>query len=214
MIRMLTGFWLLFTLLQWPLCGLAETTVYKSTSESGAVVFSDEPRPGATPIQVKEPAVYSAPALPPGAAQRAVKEGEGGYRALELVQPRPESTIWNNQGDLRVRYAVDPELQTDRGDRLVVMLDGEPQQPVATTEYDFKNLDRGAHEIRAQIVDARGQVLIESDPATLYLQQQSVNYPARGDGRQPRPPGVVPPSRPPSPAPSGSSGTGGAVSGF
>ncbi|MGD2074950.1 MAG: hypothetical protein PVI91_00515 [Gammaproteobacteria bacterium] len=201
----LTWLWLLPALLQWPPAGLAETTVYRSTSESGAVVFSDEPQPGATPIEVEDPPTYSAPALPRRATERADEQAEGAYRALELVQPQPEATVWDNQGNLQVRYAVDPRLRSGRGHRLVVLLDGEPQPPVAASEYQFENLDRGAHEVQARIVDARGGVLIESEPATLYLQRQSVNYPARG--RQPRPPGVVPPTRPPSPAPGTSSGS-------
>jgi hypothetical protein len=199
---------LLLVVLQWIPTGVAETRVYRSTGDSGSVEFSDEPSPGATPITVPAPATYKAPALPKPTAAQASRSAKGGvYRSLQMIEPQPGATVWNNQGNLQVRFALDPELRTDEGHRLVVVLDGQPQQPVAGNGYELHDLERGAHDVRGRVVDRGGRVLIESAASTLYLQQQSVNYPAR-QANQPSPPPTAPP-RTPAPPPSGSGARGG-----
>lgn len=200
---------LLLVVAQWVPTGFAETRVYRSTGDSGSVEFSDEPSPGATPITVPAPATYTAPALPkPRASQPSGSGKDGVYRSLQMVEPQPGATVWNNQGTLAVRFALEPELRTDEGDRLVVVVDGQPQQPVAGNGDELHDLDRGAHDIRGRVVDRGGRVLIESAASTVYLQQQSVNYPARQTNPAPPPPTAAPPQTP-APQPGGSGARGG-----
>ena len=165
-------------LLQFPMPGVAETTVYRWFNESGGVVFGDSPRPGAAEIRIPDPPVYTPPSLPTGTTDPS-PESTPAYQCLTLAEPQPQSTIWSNQGDFQIRYALTPRLRTDLDHRLVISLDGKARPPIAGNRFHVENIDRGAHQLRGKVVNAAGDVLIESDAATIYLQQQSTHYPAR-----------------------------------
>jgi hypothetical protein len=166
-------------LLQFSVPGMAETTVYQWLDESGNAVFSDSPRPGAREISIAEPPTYAPPQLPADNVRPVPDTGGFTYQRLELVEPQPRDTVWNNRGDLQIRYEASPPLRTELGHRLVISLDGKARPPIAGSRYHFENLDRGAHQFSGKVINAAGEVLIESDPATIYLQQQSIHYPAR-----------------------------------
>lgn len=166
-------------LLQFSIPGMAETTVYQWLDESGNAVFSDAPRPGAREISIVEPPTYAPPPQLPAGKVRPVPDTGAIYQRLVLVEPQPRDTVWNNRGDLQIRYEASPTLRTEQGHRLVVSLDGKARPPIAGSRYHFENLNRGAHQLSGKVINAAGEVLIESDPATIYLQQQSVHYPAR-----------------------------------
>ena len=82
-------------------------------------------------------------------------------------------------GNFQVHYEVEPALRTKEGHRLVIILDSKARPAIAGTRYYFENINRGVHQLKSRVIDAKGSVLVESEPATIYLQQQSLNYPAR-----------------------------------
>ena len=173
--------WLLLLLLQLPVSGITETTIYQWRDASGNEVFSDLPRSGAEKITIPDPSTYT-PIVPPVVTARQPaqeKQTAPLYQTLTLVEPQPESTIWSNPGNFQVHYEVKPALRTKEGDRLVIMLDDEARPAIAGTRYYFENINRGAHTLKGRIINADGNVLVESESATIYLQQQSLNYPAR-----------------------------------
>lgn len=161
---------------------LSAGVVYKYIDKQGNTVYTDQPRPGAQRVDLPEPSTYSPPKLPPRVTATA-KAGKGRagavYSGLTLTSPEPDASIWDNTGELLVIYTLEPALQTKRGHRMVVSVDGEALAPVNGTRVELKNVDRGTHQLQARIIDADGEVLIESQTATVNLHRQSVNFPTR-----------------------------------
>lgn len=155
------------------------TEVYRWVDADGQAHYSDQWRPGAEKIRIQESAVFSAPkagavagkaAAPASSAQR--------YQALEITSPAQEEVLWNIEGQLRVSVQVSPSLQP--GHSLRLLLDGAAQEmPAGTTVIQLKDVFRGVHTLAAAVVDAKGTVLIESQPTTFVVRQTSLANPSR-----------------------------------
>ena len=156
--------------------------VYKYIDKQGNTVYTDQPRQGAQRVDLPEPSTYSPPKLPPRVTTTA-KPGKDSvapvYSLLTLTSPEPDASIWDNTGDLLVVYTLEPALKTKIGHRMVVLVNGEALAPVNGTRVELKNVDRGTHQLQARIIDADGEVLIESQTAAVTLHRQSVNFPTR-----------------------------------
>jgi len=102
-------------------------------------------------------------------------------RAIAITQPRDQSTVFDNSGDVEVRLSIAPAPGTAADEHIELLLDGQPQPPQPPQEqgYVLHHVDRGAHRLQARIVDDRGRTLIESSPVTFYLWQASRNFPSR-----------------------------------
>ncbi len=87
---------------------------------------------------------------------------------------------------MQVSIRSDPDLAD--GDRMVLYLDGQVVDgPGSAFEYTLSNLDRGAHQLAARIVDSRGREKIRSKDVTFYIKQVA-NVPPRAVGPNLRPP--------------------------
>lgn len=155
--------------------------VYRWVDASGEAHYSDQWRPGAEKVRIEESAVYSAGrradrAGPDGAGAKPAQAGA--YQALEIASPAQEEVLWNIAGQLRVSVQVTPALQPGHGLRL--FLDGAPQEvPPGSTSVELKDVFRGVHTLKAEVVDAAGKVLIASPPTTFAVRQTSIANPQR-----------------------------------
>lgn len=159
----------------------AATEVYRWVDADGQVHYSDQWRPGAEKIRLQETAVFSAPkvaATAPAAKAAAGAPPAGRYGSLEIASPAQEEVLWNIEGQLRVSVRVNPGLQPGHGLRLY--LDGAAQDlPPGSTEIQLKDVFRGVHTLKAQVVNEAGTVLIESQPTTFSVRQTSIANPSR-----------------------------------
>lgn len=101
----------------------------------------------------------------PGLAQ-----APGSYN-VAIVQPANEATVHDNQGNVAVQVAVSPSLAP--GNRIVLVLDGRPVAQQVGTTFALSGVERGAHTLQAQVVDANGATLAASPPVTFYMRQAS-----------------------------------------
>lgn len=155
-------------------------TVYRWVDENGTIHYSDTPHTDAETIKLKEPNTYDAPAnLPKIEPRQESPAQEAQYQSLTLTQPEPESTIWNNQGEFTASIRLEPALDTAAGHTIQFKLDGDVVATTQSRQWHFSGVNRGAHTVQAVVVDDRGKALIQSEPVTLYLHQQSINLPAR-----------------------------------
>ncbi|MFZ5466077.1 MAG: DUF4124 domain-containing protein [Pseudomonadota bacterium] len=166
--------------------------VYRYVDEKGGVVFTDKPQKGAEKVVI-EPApatsvvVPGLPAAVPAtpAAQAVTKPGSepfAGYEALRITQPSPGEPLLSTVGDVDVSINLHPALRADLGHGLTVLLDGVPVvQNTARMNLALSNIERGEHVLEAFVLDAAGQVLIQSAPVRFTLQRPSLLQP----GRQP-----------------------------
>lgn len=159
----------------------ATAEVYRWVDEDGVIHYSDTPHPGAEEIVLPDAPSATPPARPFGAAQRTLptngdEPSPAGfdYQSLSVVQPAPEETLWNIEGQLTVRVNLQPALRP--GDRVRVYFDGEPRD-VPDLQFELQEVYRGTHNLQVEIVDEAGQLMIRSEPVRFHVQQTSIVNP-------------------------------------
>lgn len=163
--------WVLLTLL----AGQAGAEIYSEVDASGNRVFTDRPSAGsAQAVQVK-PAnvlpltvpVVHAPPTHTVTLKRVV------YTTLHIDSPVPETTV-RGAGDVTVSLSSVPELSPGHAYR--VLIDGTPASaPSSATSVELSNLDRGEHQLSAEIIDADGSPLIQSERQPLFVHRMSLS---------------------------------------
>lgn len=93
--------------------------------------------------------------------------------ALRIAEPGPEETVHDNAGNLTVRVAIEDRATLPEALRIRVLLDGEVAAEGSGKEFRLRQVDRGSHELQAQIVDASGNVIERSEPVRFHLWQAS-----------------------------------------
>jgi hypothetical protein len=165
----------LIACLAWSLAVAAPT--YEWVDEHGHPVYSDRPVPGARTVPIRSPVGAGQPAGAAGAATEGVLTAEGaapGYRLLRVVNPVDEETIHDDTGTVGVVLELEPPPRAEAGIRIRVYLDAELlPETYTSTSLTLSGIPRGAHTLRADLVDDRGRVLVSSAPITFYLWQAS-----------------------------------------
>ncbi|MTI62601.1 MAG: DUF4124 domain-containing protein [Methylophaga sp.] len=159
--------------------------IYRWVDESGNVVFSDEPQPGAETVDLPPATTYT-PAedeavtddilkLSPDDDEQATQETQAPDYQIRIVAPGNDESIWVNNGDVTVSMIVEPALDTERGDKVLLHLDGEPvAEPRASTTFQLNNLSRGTHNLNAMVVDSNGMTLTSTGSVTFHLHRASI----------------------------------------
>lgn len=162
---------------------LATSTVlaqaYRWVDEEGVVHFSDRPMPGAEQIELPKDTrtaaqrrAAAATTVPAQAAGDQLAEAPAfKYESLAVASPEPEQTLWNIEGVLDVSLALNPALQ--EGHQVRVYFDGK-RQTVNRASFQIQEVWRGVHNIQAEVVDAKGKLMIRSVTNRFYVQQNTI----------------------------------------
>jgi hypothetical protein len=165
-----------------PIFAAAQTSVYESKGESGPV-FSDQPSPGATQLNLPPPNVIQGPGAPPPqgpAPTPAVAPTP--YTKLVIVDPENGGTLWSNDGAFDMQIQATPRLQTQRGDVVRVKIDGNMLSRafsgttlnVSATDWNRAAAESNVeHTLQVIIVDQNGAVVIQSAPVSVYLRRHT-----------------------------------------
>lgn len=170
-----------------PLLGLLILTpsladeIYKWMDDDGQMHFSDIPHVGATEVDIAPAQTFSAPsaAAATSSASAASKTADqpevADYESMAITSPATEETIWNTGGEVTISVQLRPGLQT--GHQIRLYIDGKPLPNLApnTSSLQVSDVVRGQHQLRAEVRDQNGEVLINAKPATFFYQQTSVN---------------------------------------
>ncbi|KAF0808204.1 hypothetical protein A167_02712 [Alcanivorax sp. S71-1-4] len=143
--------------------------IYRMRDEQGRVIFTDTPPEGAQAQEIRPRQPNSMPAPPSRAPREKAPPAPvtAGYSTLDIVSPNHEQTFQNPHEPIPVQVNLTPPLQS--GHSLRVLDNGQPlAEPVLTWP------ERGTHELRAQVLDAGGEVLKESAPVVIYVHRHSV----------------------------------------
>lgn len=174
--------------------GTALAQAYRWTDENGVVHYSDRPTPGAEEFILPESTAPTRIIPPRGAADPVTgpvinpnpdedeEEEPTGYENLTIISPAAEETLWNIAGNLTVQISLQPSLR--RGHQIRVFFDGTPRL-VGGTTFTLSDVFRGSHNLQVEVVDARGQIQIRTEPMQFYVQQTTINRPG-GGGPVPR----------------------------
>ncbi len=145
--------------------------------DTGKVIFTDSPpeNAGANTERVDLPKTNTQ--KPVKAPEKRVDEEDedsasAGYESVEILQPRPDTTVPPGQLDLVVRVKVKPGLQDQHLVR--VLWDGEAVAPPAsTTSVVVEDMVRGTHRVQAQVVDEDGDVIESSGTIQVHVKRPS-----------------------------------------
>lgn len=182
-------------------CVNALADIYKWTDQKGNVHFADTPHPGAT--QVIIPAAQTQDPTPPSSAPATANtsnatatpasntsnasttsspattntspEAAHTYQKLDITAPLDQASIFNGPGSFTVTVSSVPSLLS--GDKVQVLLDGKLAGESASNSVTLDTVDRGTHQVQAQIVSKDNKVLMSSKMITVFVHRPSAMNP-------------------------------------
>ena len=172
----------LIILLMLSVCAQAE--LFKWVDEEGNIIYSDQPPVGAekSEHQVDEeklPPIITTPALEQPArsstSSSSLQPIER-YKKLAIVSPENDTAIRQNAGNVSINVAIEPYLFNERGDLLVIYMDGLEVARGRESSVQLIEVDRGTHTIGAEIISANGKTLKKAKSVTFTLQRHSVLF--------------------------------------
>lgn len=160
------------------LCLPAQAEIFKTVDKEGNVVFTDIPPrdddKNAEQIIIENPNSFAVEEAIPNADEWIVEPEEEGeteepfrYQTLEIVSPTDDEALRENAGNVTIVTNLSPRLQ--RGHIARLLIDGSVAQEGPQASFELANVDRGTHTITVEIIDERGQVLIQSEPSTFHM---------------------------------------------
>ncbi len=155
--------------------------VYKWVDAQGNVHYMDQPVEGAEELKItgrKPPKPKPEPEAkeelspePPADSEEAT---ETEYKSLRIIRPKTEQALQSAAGNVVVQLKLDQPLDMEYGHKVVIFLDGKRYgNPGTSLTTTLSNIERGAHRLRAAIVDAKGKRLIRSRVITFHLLRPS-----------------------------------------
>lgn len=147
--------------------------IYKSVGANGETVFSDQPTPGAEsidlpPVQTYESATAKNQTVPSDEKNNAAESQTAAYKTLEISSPKNDESVRQNEGIVIVQANVLPNLR--EGDQFQLVMDGNVVGQMQTSPtFVLTNVDRGTHLIAVQIIDSKGNPVIQSSAITFHL---------------------------------------------
>ena len=160
-----------------------QAELFKWKDAEGNIIYSDQPPPGVEreehQVDKQElPQIITTPALKvpePSAAESASQESdaEDRYKSVSIVTPEHDTAVRQNAGNVLIKVAIDPYLFNERGDLLAIYMDDIEISRGRDLSVQLVEVDRGTHIIRAEVVDATGEVVKQAQPVTFTLLRHS-----------------------------------------
>lgn len=143
-----------------------KTKIYRNYNANGVVEFSDQPKPGGEPVKIPTLPTYQAPprprVIPSTSRKKQQKDKAWRYRSIKIEQPKSDSVIRNNAGQLNVKVQLQPALTRAAGHQIHYYLNGKRVMTSSNTSVTLNSVDRGTHKLHVRVVDETGRKLIES----------------------------------------------------
>lgn len=144
--------------------------LYKVVNPDGTITYTDQPVPGAEPVDlagVNSAVVPSMrPATPPVSKKKERKTPE--YK-LGIVSPADGETIRNNLGELTIVARMEPQT----GGTYQLLMNGVPYASQDNPVFALEGVNRGEYQYQVQFLNNSGKVLASSEQRVLYLHQSS-----------------------------------------
>jgi len=148
--------------------------IYVWRNEKGELVYSDTPRPGAEEVITKPGnVIQSSTTIDTQVLDIQTKKITDNYQVV-INHPRNNTTIRDNTGSIYISGSIKPIFK--RGLKIQLILDDRPYlKPQTHTMFSLKNIDRGEHQIKMQLLNEKGKVIALSKAITFYMHRASVN---------------------------------------
>jgi hypothetical protein len=148
--------------------------IYVWRDETGVLVYSDTPRPGAEEVKTKKGNIIkSSTNIETQILDIKSKKIKEEYQ-VEINHPKNNSTIRDNTGSIYISGSIKPIFK--RGLKIQLMIDDKPHlTPQTHTMFSLHNIDRGEHQIKMKLLNEKGKVIASSKVITFYMHRASLN---------------------------------------
>jgi hypothetical protein len=156
--------------------------VYKWKDRYGKTQYGDKPPEGAKIEPFKAPPItviqnygqqwQSSGQQAPPTRDTQPRPSAGRYTALSIVAPKGGQAIRANDGDVTLMLSIQPKLQ--KGHSIVVFLDGKQVSNGTSRAVNLTALDRGLHQVHAEIRDAYKTTLMSSPSVSFTVLRTSI----------------------------------------
>lgn len=144
--------------------------IYVWRNEAGVLVFSDSPKPGAEEVEVKKNDNVI-PSVDTSILDIKPKAVEESYE-VSITQPENHATIRDNTGSVYIAGRIQPVFK--RGHTIQLYLDDKPyEDPQPQAMFILRNVDRGEHQIKMELINDKGKVIALSEVITFYMHRAS-----------------------------------------
>lgn len=169
----------------------SEGQIYKVVDKDGNVTFTDQrPSSDAEPMDLPPLSVIetdlpppAAPAAQPGDPEQdkplTPRELRKQFRDFSITQPLQEETFWGTENTVVVTWGSSAEIPPEMS--VMLFVDGEGQKAAATGSLTL-TLDRGEHQVYAELRDARNRRIVTTPKVTFFIKQHSANFNRPGIG--------------------------------
>jgi hypothetical protein len=156
-----------------------KANVYKQVNSAGQIEYSDQPSEESTEMVLPNIQVNSKADLPlQSASQQTSSEVPNNQKqeqvAIKITSPTDQQTFVSPVTEIPVTFEVQPALKPNQ--KIKLLLDNQPYgTPQGDTgNFVLKNVERGAHELKALVLEDSDQILATSAPIIFYQQRQIV----------------------------------------
>ena len=163
--------------------------IYKVVDKDGNVTFTDQkPSSGAEPMDLPPLSVIETDTPPPSSAQAGVpeenkppspRELRRQFRDFSITQPLQEETFWGTQNTVVVTWGSSNEIPPEMN--VMLYVDGEGQKAPGSGSVTL-TLDRGEHQVYAELRDERNRRVVTTPTVTFFIKQHSANFNRPGVG--------------------------------
>ena len=161
--------------------------IWKVVDENGNVVYTDQtPKDGSKPMELPELSIIETdfqleqkPTVKDKVEPPSRVDLRRLYRDFRITRPLPEETFWGTANTVVVTWDSGTPLTPDLSVWLFV--DGKAQsQASPPTGGVSLIMDRGEHNVSAELRDAGNRRMMRTESVTFFVQQGSVNFGGSG----------------------------------
>jgi len=148
------------------------TKIYVWRNEAGVLVFSDSPMPGAEEVEIDTQNQNISSSIDTSILDIKPKKLNDNFE-VEIIRPTNNSTIRDNNGSVHVSGRIKPVFK--QGFSIQLYIDDIPyNKPQSHSMFALRNVERGEHQIKLALLNAKGKIIASSKPVTFYMYRTSV----------------------------------------
>lgn len=146
--------------------------IYRHVDAQGRVTYTDQPTENTEPVALDPLNTLPATAAPAAkAGPRPPGTPFAGYQSLVLTGVENGAVLRNPTAPVTLGARMQPQLQP--GHSLLIHHNGRQVNADNASSITVPDIERGSHTFRAEVLDADGQMLIQTYDLTIHVHRTS-----------------------------------------